>query len=80
VADTVLTKNEKKEQRKSWIDKDIMKPINDRQIYKNNKTLRQPEKPNNSGWHSRVVTLPKNLSEKENKIAFISELKRPVIS
>jgi len=43
-ADTVLTKNEKKEPRKAWIDREIVKLIDERQKYKNNKTREGQQK------------------------------------
>ncbi|VVC42653.1 Hypothetical protein CINCED_3A011236 [Cinara cedri] len=43
-ADTMLTKKEKKEPRKAWIDKEIVKLIDERQKYKNNNTREGQQK------------------------------------
>jgi hypothetical protein len=43
-ADTVLTKKEKKEPRRAWIDKEIVKLIDERQKYKNNNTREGQQK------------------------------------
>ncbi|CAI6362550.1 unnamed protein product [Macrosiphum euphorbiae] len=74
VADSVLIKKEKREPRRAWIYKEIVKLIDERRKYKNNNTreghqkyrqlrgmrlIEKPEKQKKNGWSSSVAKLTK---------------------